>query len=160
MGWPHGYRHFIWLVTGWKFILLTLNFKRPLLMAYRFLIAIGSSSQCCALAERLAKPSTVILGSEMNPGSPGRQQSYRQGWGKRALWTHRYGPHIFNTDKRRYGIAKQTGESQASMFTRWAKWGKEKCIRCPVNPLTINQFSAETFNPVRSKEIPGDPLGR
>ena len=120
-------------------------------MAYRFLI-IGSGFSGCVLAERLAKNLDCYIEIRDERDHPGGN-SHTSRDEQTGIMVHRYGPHIFNTDKKEiWDYVNSFGEFRPYVH-RVKAMSKGKVYPLPVNLLTINQFFGKTFNPEEAKKF-------
>lgn len=70
-----------------------------------------------------------------------------------GVMVHRYGPHIFNTDKKHiWEFVQQFGEWRPYVH-RVKAMSQGKIYPLPVNLHTINQFFDKSFNPVQARHF-------
>ncbi|MFT3978939.1 MAG: UDP-galactopyranose mutase [Ferruginibacter sp.] len=120
-------------------------------MANRYLI-IGAGFSGCVLAEQLTKNQdcTIDIWDE-RAHLGGNCHSSRDE--KTGVMVHRYGPHIFNTDKKEiWDYVNSFVEFRPYVHRVKAKT-KGKIYPLPVNLLTINQFYGKSFSPQEAKEF-------
>jgi UDP-galactopyranose mutase len=68
-----------------------------------------------------------------------------------GVMVHRYGPHIFNTDKKEiWDFVNSFGEFKPYVHRVKAQSGK-KTYSLPINLMTINQFFNKNFSPAEAK---------
>jgi UDP-galactopyranose mutase len=120
-------------------------------MAERYLI-IGSGFSGCVLAHQLIKnlDCTVEIWDEREHLGGNCHTSRDEETG---IMVHRYGPHIFNTDKKEiWDYVNSFGEFKPYVH-RVKAINKGKVYPLPINLLTINQFFNKSFNPAEAKEF-------
>lgn len=116
---------------------------------HRFLI-IGSGFSGCVLASQLVKnlPYSVDIWDERNHIG-GNCHSSRDA--ETGIMVHRYGPHIFNTDKREIWDYVNSFVEFRPYVHRVKANSKGNIYPLPVNLQTINQFFGKTFNPSEAR---------
>jgi UDP-galactopyranose mutase len=116
---------------------------------HRFLI-IGSGFSGCVLASELVKhlPCTVDIWDERSHIG-GNCHSTRDA--ETGIMVHRYGPHIFNTDKREIWDYVNSFVEFRPYVHRVKANSKGNIYPLPVNLQTINQFFGKTFNPTEAR---------
>lgn len=116
---------------------------------HRFLI-IGSGFSGCVLASQLVKqlPCSVDIWDERNHIG-GNCHSSRDA--ETGIMVHRYGPHIFNTDKREIWDYVNSFVEFRPYVHRVKANSKGNIYPLPVNLQTINQFFGKTFNPSEAR---------
>ena len=120
-------------------------------MATRYLI-IGSGFSGCVLANCLVKniDCQIDIWDERDHMG-GNCHTSRDA--ETGIMVHRYGPHIFNTDKKEiWDFVNSFGEFKPYVH-RVKALSKGKVYSLPVNLLTINQFFNKNFNPQEAKEF-------
>ncbi len=120
-------------------------------MANRYLI-IGSGFSGCVLANSLVKnlDCEVDIWDEREHMGGNCHTSRDEETG---IMVHRYGPHIFNTDKKEiWDFVNSFGEFRPYVH-RVKALSKGKIYSLPVNLLTINQFFGKNFSPAEAKEF-------
>ncbi len=125
-------------------------------MTHRFLI-VGAGFSGCVLANRLAEslPCSIEIWDErLHAG--GNCHTERDA--ETGVMVHRYGPHIFNTDKKeiwdfvnRFGVFRPYVHRVKAM-------SRGKVYSLPVNLHTINQFFGKAFTPDEARAFV-DSLG-
>ncbi len=118
-------------------------------MAYRYLI-IGSGFSGCVLANCLIKniDCQVDIRDERDHIGGNCHTSRDEETG---IMVHRYGPHIFNTDKKEiWDYVNSFGEFRPYVH-RVKALSKGKVYPLPVNLSTINQFFDKNFSPAEAK---------
>ena len=118
-------------------------------MAYRYLI-IGSGFSGCVLANCLIKniDCQVDIRDERDHIGGNCHTSRDEETG---IMVHRYGPHIFNTDKKEiWDYVNSFGEFMPYVH-RVKALSKGKVYPLPVNLSTINQFFDKNFSPAEAK---------
>lgn len=116
---------------------------------HRFLI-IGSGFSGCVLASQLVKhlPCQVDIWDERNHIG-GNCHSSRDA--ETGIMVHRYGPHIFNTDKKEIWDYVNSFVTFRPYVHRVKANSKGNIYPLPVNLQTINQFFGKTFNPAEAR---------
>lgn len=116
---------------------------------HRFLI-IGSGFSGCVLASQLVKhlPCSVDIWDERNHIG-GNCHSSRDA--ETGIMVHRYGPHIFNTDKKEIWDYVNSFVEFRPYVHRVKANSKGNIYPLPVNLQTINQFFGKTFNPAEAR---------
>lgn len=120
-------------------------------MAYRYLI-IGSGFSGCVLAHQLANQldCQVEIWDEREHLAGNCHTSRDE---QTNIMVHRYGPHIFNTDKKEiWDFVNSFGEFRPYVH-RVKAMSKGKVYSLPVNLFTINQFYNKNFGPREAKEF-------
>ncbi len=119
-------------------------------MGTRYLI-IGSGFSGCVLANYLAKNIDCQIDIwDEREHLGGNCHTSRDA--ETGIMVHRYGPHIFNTDKKEiWDFVNSFGEFKPYVH-RVKALSKGKVYSLPVNLLTINQFFNKNFNPQQAKE--------
>ena len=118
-------------------------------MANRYLI-IGSGFSGCVLANCLIKNTdcSIDIRDEREHMGGNCHTSRDEETG---IMVHRYGPHIFNTDKKEiWDYVNRFGEFRPYVH-RVKALSKGKVYPLPVNLLTINQFFNKNFSPEEAK---------
>ena len=118
-------------------------------MANRYLI-IGSGFSGCVLANCLIKNTdcSIDIRDEREHMGGNCHTSRDEETG---IMVHRYGPHIFNTDKKEiWDYVNRFGEFRPYVH-RVKALSKGKVYPLPVNLLTINQFFNKNFSPGEAK---------
>jgi len=118
-------------------------------MAARYLI-IGAGFSGCVLANSLAKnlDCTIDIWDERNhPG--GNSHTSRDE--ETGVMVHRYGPHIFNTDKKEIWDFVNSFVEFKPYVHRVKALSKGKTYSLPINLFTINQFFNKNFSPGEAK---------
>lgn len=115
----------------------------------RFLI-IGSGFSGCVLANQLAKqlPCTIDIWDEREHIGGNCHSSRDEETG---IMVHRYGPHIFNTDKREIWDYVNSFVEFRPYVHRVKANSKGNIYPLPVNLQTINQFFGKSFNPTEAR---------
>ena len=118
-------------------------------MANRYLI-IGSGFSGCVLANCLIKNTDCSIDiRDEREHMGGNCHTYRDE--ETGIMVHRYGPHIFNTDKKEiWDYVNSFGEFRPYVH-RVKALSKGKVYPLPVNLLTINQFFNKNFSPREAK---------
>jgi UDP-galactopyranose mutase len=120
-------------------------------MASRFLI-IGAGFSGCVLANQLVQQmdcSIDIWDEREHIG--GNSHTSRDE--ETGIMVHRYGPHIFNTDKKEiWDFVNSFGEFKPYVHRVKAQ-SKGKAYSLPINLFTINQFFNKNFSPAEAKEF-------
>lgn len=116
---------------------------------HRFLI-IGSGFSGCVLANQLAKqlPCTIDIWDEREHIGGNCHSSRDEETG---IMVHRYGPHIFNTDKREIWDYVNSFVEFRPYVHRVKANSKGNIYPLPVNLQTINQFFGKSFNPTEAR---------
>lgn len=120
-------------------------------MATRYLI-IGAGFSGCVLANCLVKKTgcQVDIWDERDHIG-GNCHTSRDA--ETGIMVHRYGPHIFNTDKKEiWDFVNSFGEFRPYVH-RVKAMSKGKVYSLPVNLFTINQFFNKNFSPNEAKEF-------
>ena len=118
-------------------------------MATRYLI-IGSGFSGCVLANCLIKNTdcSIDIRDEREHMGGNCHTSRDEETG---IMVHRYGPHIFNTDKKEiWDYVNSFGEFRPYVH-RVKALSKGKVYPLPINLLTINQFFNKNFSPQEAK---------
>lgn len=120
-------------------------------MTMRFLI-IGSGFSGCTLAHQLIKnlDCTVEIWDERDHlgGNCHTERDKETG-----IMVHKYGPHIFNTDKKEiWDYVNSFGEFRPYVH-RVKGMHKGKIYSLPINLFTINQFFNKSFTPDQAREF-------
>lgn len=118
-------------------------------MGYNFLI-IGSGFSGAVLAEQLhrAVDAHIDIWDERNHIGGNCHTERDEDTG---IMVHRYGPHIFNTDKKEiWDYVNSFGELRPYVH-RVKAMSKGKVYNLPVNLQTINQFFGKTFDPAEAR---------
>jgi UDP-galactopyranose mutase len=117
--------------------------------AHRFLI-IGSGFSGCVLASELVKylPCSVDIWDERDHIG-GNCHSSRDA--ETGIMVHRYGPHIFNTDKREIWDYVNSFVEFRPYVHRVKANNKGNIYPLPINLQTINQFFGKTFDPAEAR---------
>lgn len=118
-------------------------------MAPRYLI-IGSGFSGCVLAQQLVQhlPCTVDIWDEREHMGGNCHTSRDE---KTGVMVHRYGPHIFNTDKKEIWDYVNSFVTFRPYVHRVKALSKGNIYPLPVNLQTINNFFGKTLNPAQSK---------
>ncbi|MEO6490917.1 MAG: UDP-galactopyranose mutase [Ferruginibacter sp.] len=120
-------------------------------MAYRYLI-IGSGFSGCVLANCLVNKMDCKVDIWDERGHMGGN-CHTSRDEKTGIMVHRYGPHIFNTDKKEiWEYVNSFGEFKPYVH-RVKALSNGKVYSLPVNLFTINQFFNKNFNPQEAKEF-------
>ncbi len=117
-------------------------------MATRYLI-IGSGFSGCVLADLLIKnlDCQIDIWDERDHLGGNCHTSRDE---KTGIMVHRYGPHIFNTDKKEiWDYVNSFGEFRPYVH-RVKAMSKGEVYSLPVNLFTINQFFDKTFSPAEA----------
>jgi UDP-galactopyranose mutase len=120
-------------------------------MSLRYLI-IGSGFSGSVLAHMLAKnlDCTIDMWDEREHAGGNCHTSRDEETG---VMVHRYGPHIFNTDKKEiWDFVNSFGEFKPYVH-RVKAMSKGKVYSLPVNLLTINQLFDKNFSPAEAREF-------
>src|SRR6187397_2666999 len=118
-------------------------------MGSRFLI-IGAGFSGCVLANQLVKQldCTIDIWDEREHIGGNSHTSRDEETG---IMVHRYGPHIFNTDKKEiWDFVNSFGEFRPYVH-RVKAFSKGKTYSLPINLFTINQFFNKNFTPAEAK---------
>ncbi len=118
-------------------------------MAARFLI-IGSGFSGCVLANQLVKnlDCRVDIWDERDHVGGNSHTSRDEQTG---VMVHRYGPHIFNTDKKEIWDFVNSFVEFKPYVHRVKAQSKGNTYSLPVNLFTINQFFNKNFNPAEAR---------
>ncbi len=118
-------------------------------MASRFLI-IGAGFSGCVLANQLSQlPDCEIEIWDEREHMAGNCHTSRDA--ETGVMVHRYGPHIFNTDKKEiWDFVNSFGEFRPYVHRVKAQSGG-KTYSLPINLLTINQFFGKNFTPTEAR---------
>lgn len=119
-------------------------------MSSRFLI-IGSGFSGAVLANQLTQNSDchIDIWEERNHIGGNCHTSRDEETG---IMVHRYGPHIFNTDKKEIWDFVNSFMEFHPYVHRVKAMHNEKVYSLPVNLLTLNQFFNKTFTPNSARE--------
>ncbi|MEO9021693.1 MAG: UDP-galactopyranose mutase [Ginsengibacter sp.] len=120
-------------------------------MPYRFLI-IGSGFSGAVLAHQLAEntDSHIDIWEERNHIAGNCYTSRDEETG---IMVHRYGPHIFNTDKKEIWDFVNSLSGFRPYVHRVKATYEGKVYSLPVNLLTLNQLFNKTFNPQTARQF-------
>ncbi len=120
-------------------------------MSLRYLI-IGAGFSGSVLAHMLAKNLTCSIDIwDERDHAGGNCHTSRDA--ETDVMVHRYGPHIFNTDKKEiWDFVNSFGEFKPYVH-RVKAMSKGKVYSLPVNLLTINQLFDKNFSPAEAKEF-------
>lgn len=120
-------------------------------MPDRYLI-IGTGFSGCVLANQLAarQDCSIDMWDERDHLGGNCHSSRDE---KTGVMVHRYGPHIFNTDKKEIWDYVNSFVEFRPYVHRVKALSKGKIYPLPVNLLTINQFYDKTFSPQEAKEF-------
>ncbi len=120
-------------------------------MASRYLI-IGAGFSGCVLANALAQQldCTVDIWDEREHLGGNCHTSRDEETG---VMVHRYGPHIFNTDKKEIWDFVNSFVEFKPYVHRVKAQSKGKTYPLPINLFTINQFFNKNFSPVEAKQF-------
>lgn len=120
-------------------------------MPKRYLI-IGSGFSGCVLAEKLSKnlDCTIDIWDERSHMGGNCHSSRDE---KTGIMVHRYGPHIFNTDKKEIWDYVNSFVELRPYVHRVKAQSNGKIYPLPVNLLTINQFFDKSFSPQEAKDF-------
>ena len=120
-------------------------------MSNRYLI-IGTGFSGCVLANKLAASQDCSIDMwDERDHLGGNCHSSRDE--KTGIMVHRYGPHIFNTDKKEIWDYVNSFVEFRPYVHRVKALSKGKIYPLPVNLLTINQFYNKSFGPQEAKEF-------
>ncbi len=120
-------------------------------MPSRFLI-IGSGFSGAVLAHELAKISDCYIDVwEERDHIAGNCHTSRDE--ETGVMVHRYGPHIFNTDKKEIWDFVNTFSEFRPYVHRVKAMHHGKVYSLPINLTTLNQFFNKTFTPQSAKEF-------
>ena len=120
-------------------------------MAARFLI-IGSGFSGCVLANQLVQKldCSIDLWDERDHIGGNSHTSRDE---ETNIMVHRYGPHIFNTDKKEiWDFVNSFAEFKPYVHRVKAVTG-DKTYSLPINLFTINNFFNKNFSPTEAKEF-------
>lgn len=120
-------------------------------MPKRYLI-VGSGFSGCVLAEKLSKnlDCTIDIWDERSHMGGNCHSSRDE---KTGIMVHRYGPHIFNTDKKEIWDYVNSFVELRPYVHRVKALSNGKIYPLPVNLLTINQFFDKSFSPQEAKDF-------
>jgi len=120
-------------------------------MASRYLI-IGAGFSGCVLANSLAQniDCTIDIWDEREHLGGNCHTSRDEETG---VMVHRYGPHIFNTDKKEIWDFVNSFVEFKPYVHRVKALSKGKTYSLPINLFTINQFFNKNFSPQEAKEF-------
>lgn len=120
-------------------------------MPKRYLI-IGSGFSGCVLAEKLSKnlDCTIDIWDERSHMGGNCHSSRDE---KTGIMVHRYGPHIFNTDKKEIWDYVNSFVELRPYVHRVKALSNGKIYPLPVNLSTINQFFDKSFSPQEAKDF-------
>ncbi len=120
-------------------------------MAARYLI-IGCGFSGCVLANSLAKKldCTIDIWDERDHLGGNCQTSRDEETG---IMVHRYGPHIFNTDKKEIWDFVNSFVEFKPYVHRVKAQCKGKTYSLPINLFTINQFFNKNFSPAEARDF-------
>lgn len=120
-------------------------------MAGRYLI-IGTGFSGCVLANKLVNQSDCVIDMwDEREHLGGNCHSSRDE--KTGVMVHRYGPHIFNTDKKEIWDYVNSFVEFRPYVHRVKALSNGKVYPLPVNLLTINQFYSKSFMPQEAKDF-------
>ncbi|RYG52959.1 MAG: UDP-galactopyranose mutase [Chitinophagaceae bacterium] len=120
-------------------------------MSERYLI-VGAGFSGCVLANLLASQTDCTIDIWESRGHAGGN-CYTSRDEETGVMVHRYGPHIFNTDKKQiWDFVNSFGEFRPYVH-RVKAVSNGKVYPLPVNLLTINQFFNRSLNPTQAKEF-------
>jgi UDP-galactopyranose mutase len=120
-------------------------------MSFRFLI-IGSGFSGCTLAEQLAGSLDCTIDMWDERDHPGGN-CHTERDDRTGVMVHKYGPHIFNTDKKEiWDYVNSFGEFRPYVH-RVKGMRKGKVYSLPVNLYTINHFFNKSFTPDEAREF-------
>lgn len=120
-------------------------------MAARYLI-IGSGFSGCVLANHLAKNLECIIDIwDERDHLGGNCHTSRDE--QTGVMVHRYGPHIFNTDKKEIWDFVNSFVEFKPYVHRVKALSNGKTYSLPINLFTINQFFNKNFSPGEAKEF-------
>ncbi len=120
-------------------------------MKQHFLI-IGAGFSGCVLANRLvnALDCTVEIWDERSH-TGGNCHTERDE--ETGIMIHKYGPHIFNTDKKEIWDFVNSFSEFKPYVHRVKAMSKGKVYSLPINLFTINQFFDKSFSPAQAREF-------
>ncbi len=120
-------------------------------MKQHFLI-IGAGFSGCVLANRLvnALDCTVEIWDERSH-TGGNCHTERDD--ETGIMIHKYGPHIFNTDKKEIWDFVNSFSEFKPYVHRVKAMSKGKVYSLPINLFTINQFFDKSFSPAQAREF-------
>ncbi len=119
-------------------------------MALRFLI-IGSGFSGCVLANSLVKELDCSIDIWDERGHTGGN-CHTERDEQTGIMVHRYGPHIFNTDRKEiWDYVNRFGEFRPYVH-RVKAMSNGHVYPLPVNLFTINQFFNKTFTPAQARD--------
>ena len=120
-------------------------------MASRYLI-IGAGFSGCVLANALGQQldCTVDIWDEREHLGGNCHTSRDEETG---VMVHRYGPHIFNTDKKEIWDFVNSFVEFKPYVHRVKAQSKGKTYPLPINLFTINQFFNKNFSPAEAKQF-------
>jgi UDP-galactopyranose mutase len=123
-------------------------------MASRFLI-IGAGFSGAVLAQELAKETgyAIDVWEERHHIGGNCHTSREEITG---IMVHRYGPHIFNTDKKEIWDYVNSFASFMPYVHRVKAIHNGKVYPLPINIFTLNEFFKKTFNPETAKSLLND----
>lgn len=120
-------------------------------MSKKYLI-VGAGFSGCVLANQLANKSdcTIDIWDERDHIA-GNCHTERDK--QTNVMVHKYGPHIFNTDKKEiWDYVNSFAEFKPYVHRVKARW-KDAIYSLPVNLHTINQFFNKTFTPIEARNF-------
>ena len=121
-------------------------------MASKFLI-VGAGFSGAVLAHRLTELITDCEIEILEEKSHIAGNCYTERDSETGIMVHRYGPHIFNTDKKEIWDFVN-GFIELKPFAHKVKAiSKDKVYSLPVNLHTINQFFNKTFTPAEAESF-------
>lgn len=120
-------------------------------MASRFLV-VGAGFSGCVLANQLAQQldCTIDIWDERDHIGGNSHTSRDEETG---VMVHRYGPHIFNTDKKEIWDFVNSFSEFKPYVHRVKAISKGKTYSLPINLFTINQFFNKNFSPSQAKDF-------
>jgi UDP-galactopyranose mutase len=120
-------------------------------MATRFLI-IGAGFSGCVLANQLVEHLDCVVDIwDERDHIGGNSHTSRDE--ETGVMVHRYGPHIFNTDKKEIWDFVNSFVEFKPYVHRVKALSKGKTYSLPVNLFTINQFFNKNFSPSEAREF-------